>query len=147
MASQTPTFVLVPGIMHTPAHFQLLEAALKSKGFDSVSVSLPNIGAGAPSAAPGDDAKAVRKIIQQLVEHDGRDVVLICHSFGGVPGCQAVNGFEKDVRAGRGEAGGITRVVFLNAFIVKEGESSLDALIRTGQAPPPWIETDVSCPC
>lgn len=77
MASQSnPLFVLVPGILHMPTHFKLLILALKSKGFDSIAVSLPNIGPGAATAQPGDDSKAVRSMVERCVVRDEQDVVL-----------------------------------------------------------------------
>lgn len=63
-------------------------------------------------------------MVERCVVRDEQDVVLLCHSFGGMAGCQAVNGLEASARAEAGERGGVQVVVFLNAFIVKEGESA-----------------------
>ena len=139
---RAPYFLFIPGILHTPAHFQPIIKTLSAAGYESGAVALPNVGVGAATAAPLDDTKAVTEKLKDLVANQKKMVTLVCHSYGGIPGCQAATGFEYAVDAP--EKGGVQRIVFLNAFIVKEGENALDALIRTGQEPPPWIEADVS---
>ena len=76
-----PTVVWVPGLLHTPEHFQPIISALAKVSIPSVSFSLPNVGAGAPTAAPYDDLKQLRAMLEGLVD-EGKEVLLICHSYG-----------------------------------------------------------------
>ncbi|KAK4948622.1 hypothetical protein LTR10_012626 [Elasticomyces elasticus] len=67
-----------------------------------------------------EDVESVKKAITEVVE-DGRDVVLVMHSYGGMPGAQAVKGLGKKERADKGLPGGVVRLVFLAAFVFPEG--------------------------
>ncbi|KAF7321766.1 AB hydrolase-1 domain-containing protein [Mycena kentingensis (nom. inval.)] len=134
------TFLLVPGVLHTPAHFQPLIDALNARGCPAQSVALPTVGAFAESAALNADAVAVKSALQQLVVAEKKNVVLVCHSYGGIPGCQAVAGFEKAARVKEELEGGVVRIIFLSAILPKEGESLLDAFAGAGVSPGDWLE-------
>ena len=138
---EKPTVVWVPGLLHTPAHFQPIVSALAKVSIPSVTVSVPNIGARAATAAPYDDVKTVRTTLQELVD-EGKEVLVISHSYGGVPACQAVRGLEKSLRVKVGQPGGIIRIVFMAAFVIQEGESLWTFM--NGQLPPPWARREVS---
>ena len=136
-----PTVVWVPGLLHTPEHFKLIISALAKVSIPSLAISLPNIGAGAATAAPYDDLKTIRTKLEELVD-EGKEVLLISHSYGGMPACQAVRGIEKSQRVKCGQPGGVIRVVFMAAFIIQEGQSIWTFM--DGMLPPPWARREVS---
>ena len=138
-----PLFLFVPGTFHTPAHYTLIENELAKKGYEASTVSLPNIGAGAATAELYDDVKAVIDALNEYVVKQARDVVVVCHSYGSVPGCQAITGLEKSIFVGNGLPGGVIRIVFVSGILAREGETTLDVLKRSGQGHPVWIERDV----
>ncbi|KAF7301104.1 AB hydrolase-1 domain-containing protein [Mycena indigotica] len=130
-----PTFVFVPGVFHTPAHAQPLLDALQAKGYPTHAVALTTVGELASTAPPNADVQAVKKVLEKLVEEEEKEVVLLCHSYGGVVGSQAVAGLEKSRR----NKGGIIKVVFLAAILPREGEGLLEAFAATPSWPGSWL--------
>jgi pimeloyl-ACP methyl ester carboxylesterase len=53
----------------------------------------------------------------------GHDIVIILHSYGGIPGTQAVAGLSKASRLAEGKKGGVIALVYLCAFLLQKGES------------------------
>ena len=85
MEAQRPTVLLVHGLCHTPAHFHLLRDLLsKSEGLPTVCPALPSV-ADCSAAAVGlyDDAAVVRRELDNLVS-EGKDVIVVGHSLGGL---------------------------------------------------------------
>ncbi len=51
--------------------------------------------------------------IRQALEwgvRDGKDIVLVVHSYGGVPGNEAVQGYSKAERQKQGKQGGVSHI-------------------------------------
>lgn len=57
----------------------------------------------------------------------GKDVVVLMHSYGGVPGSAALEGLGKTARVEKGEKGGVARLVYVCSFALREGERMPDA--------------------
>ncbi|KAF7315477.1 AB hydrolase-1 domain-containing protein [Mycena indigotica] len=131
MSNTRPTFVFVPGACHTLAHAQPLLDALQAKGYPAQGVALPTVGKLASSAPPNADAHSVRQALEELVLKQEQDVVLISHSYGGVPASQAVAGLEKSARSKAGHKGGVVKIVFVSAILALEGETVADAFSVT----------------
>ncbi|KAF7361660.1 AB hydrolase-1 domain-containing protein [Mycena venus] len=141
MDSRTkPTFVFVPGVLHTPAHFQILVDSLHTKGYPAERISNPTVGALASTAPPGADAVNVRRVLEELVNDQQKDVVLVCHSYGGIPGSQSVVGLEGSARAKAGQKGGIIKVIFLTAIVPREGENLVETLSGAEIPAGEWME-------
>jgi pimeloyl-ACP methyl ester carboxylesterase len=88
-----------------------------------------------------DDAQCIRDQLNQLIVEDGKDVVVIAHSYGGVVATQALEkGFARAERKKNGQNGGVIRLVYMCAFILPLGESLEGAL---GGSLPPFIPVDV----
>ncbi|KAF4304466.1 hypothetical protein GTA08_BOTSDO07511 [Botryosphaeria dothidea] len=69
-----------------------------------------------------DDAQHIRKANEALLKQ-GKDVVLVMHSYGGIPGTESVEGLLKTEREAAGKAGGIIRLVYLTALAPEVGRS------------------------
>lgn len=69
----------------------------------------------------------ISSCLEGIIDEQGRDVVLVLHSFGGVPGCAAAGPFVRSVRKDQGKKGGIVAVLFLAAFAIPKGMSCLQA--------------------
>ena len=143
MTSDNPSFVLVPGGWHpTSVYFTFLTHIHKA-GFPAVVVNLPSLEASDPSAADCTrDTAAIRKQIVPLLEIDGQDVVILCHSYGGIPGGGAVRGLSKTSRYKEGKKGGVIGLMYMSAFVVPEGQSLLEYM--GGQHPPYLLRHTVS---
>ena len=139
-----PTVIFVPGAFHTPAHYEPIISQLKKLSSPSLAVSLPTIGTHASTAGLAEDIQVIRSKLEEMVNQEARDVVLVAHSYGGNPVCQAVKGFEKSERTRSGQSGGIIHCIFINALLFAEGESIVSSSPEGSL--PPWAEADVSAP-
>ena len=79
-------------------------------------------------------------MLKKLIEDEGKDVLLAIHSYGGVPGCQAIGELEKNARLKEGKKGGVVHVLFMAALLVEQGKRLRDALPG---GLPPWAAFDV----
>lgn len=137
MSQSKPSIVLIPGAWHTPAHYEELIALLENAGYPVKSMQLPSAGSTDPeSHSVATDAEAIRqKLLYPLLEEEGKDVVVLMHSYGGCPGAAAVKGVDKTKINGK-----IIGIVFLAAFLAREGDSLRGAL---GGKLDPWVIINV----
>lgn len=124
-----PVFVIVPGAWHHPDAFGSVVKQLDAAGYKSVGVTLPSVGAEPQVKGFEPDVEAVRNALQEVLDN-GDDVVLVMHSYGSIPACEAI----KDV-SGKGK---IQRLVFCCSFVLPEGGSLLHTALG-GQVPPWWM--------
>lgn len=73
-----------------------------------------------------DDAEHIHGIIEALA-NDGKDVLVVMSSFGGIPGTQAVKDLTRRERQEVGKPGGVTGLVYASALLIKEGQNSEDS--------------------
>ncbi|WP_328653705.1 alpha/beta hydrolase [Micromonospora sp. NBC_00330] len=125
MTSTRPTLLLVHGAWHRPAVWDRLRAELDVLGYQTRAVDLPTSG---PDARGGmqDDAAAVRKEIAAI----GGPVVVVAHSYGGIPVSEAATGLSE-----------VEHLVYLTAYQLDRGES----MFSFHGVPDP-VETDVLIP-
>ncbi|KAI7220164.1 hypothetical protein KC333_g2545 [Hortaea werneckii] len=124
-----PTIILVHGAYHRPSHFDKLASCLQRAGYEVEAVDLPSVGI---EQDPGDalrrDTKAVLLAIEKLTNED-KNVVLFMHSYGGVCGSEAAASFltqRHRTSQPNQPHGTITRLIYLNADILPQGQSWLD---------------------
>jgi len=115
-----PIFVCVPGASHSPQIYEPLKAALALYGYTAVPLALPSVGGNPPTYDFSEDVVAIRNLVTQIVE-SGADVIVVMHSYGGLPGAEALHGLGKREREQRGLRGGVVRLVFIMSFVAKEG--------------------------
>ncbi|KAK2615730.1 hypothetical protein N8I77_002464 [Diaporthe amygdali] len=134
--SPKPTIVIVPGAWQFTSVFVPFADLLRGQGFTTEIVDMPSVGGTElPLTGLDEDIKAVRDVVQPLVEA-GKEIVLLTHSAGGVSGSGAVKGLDVKARKEAGLAGGVVRVIFMAAFMVPKGSSLLEML---GGKPAPWM--------
>lgn len=87
-----------------------------------------------------EDVISIREKLLSLLETDGKDVIVIAHSYGGVPAAGAAYGSSKATRTKDGKAGGVLGLIYMCAFIVPNVASALEYLggkhapfVREGQ--------------
>ncbi|KAJ6510643.1 Alpha/beta hydrolase fold-1 [Mycena sanguinolenta] len=127
MTTAKPTIIVIPGSFSPLRCYEAVISELESHGYPVLGIELETVGV--RSKAPGlyDDAAKVAALVSQLAE-EGKDVVLVPHSYGGLVACEAAKGLAKSVREKEGKKGGIVRIVFITAVVGLEGESSSDIL-------------------
>ncbi|KAH8695015.1 Alpha/beta hydrolase fold-1 [Talaromyces proteolyticus] len=118
--SQSQAFVLVGGVSHTAAFFEVLIKELEHHGHQSHAVSYPTVGCDTAGTTQQDEVKAIQDAIAHFVDDEQKDVILVMHSYGGWPGSRAVKGFDKETRIKEGKQHGIIELVFLAAFLLPD---------------------------
>lgn len=139
MTSEKPTILFVPGAWHFPAGFDVVREQLKDLSYPTEAVAHPSIGGEPPNKDLSDDTLNLRSAIEKLAD-EGKKVVIVTHSYGGVVGSCAVKDFGFAQRKSIGKTGGVIQLVYLSAFALPEGVSLLDAL---GGNPLPWMNFQV----
>ncbi|GME45753.1 Prolyl aminopeptidase protein [Neofusicoccum parvum] len=136
MTTTKPTIVLVPGAWHSPASFAPTTALLEVSGYTVHAVSLPSVGANPPLENWDADVSAIRTTVESAIG-TGNDVVVVMHSYGGLPTQDAVKGLDASSRSASGERGGVIRLVYLAAFFADEGGYLMGFL---GDQDLPWFD-------
>ncbi|KAH6654985.1 Alpha/beta hydrolase fold-1 [Truncatella angustata] len=124
MPGAKPVLVFLPGGWHTPEVFAPTSTLLEKEGYTIQGVSFPTIGTELRNVQPqqswDEDVQAVRDVLSKY-SSEGRDIVLITHSYSGTVGSEACKGFARADREGHGLAGGVVKLVYLAGFILDVG--------------------------
>lgn len=111
---------------------------LETAGYPVHYVSYPSCDSA--SADCQQDAIAIRDLaIKPLIEDQGKDIIVLMHSYASMPGASAAKGFSKTERQRNSQAGGILGLICVGAFLVPEGLSC--AGLQGGNLPK-WILLD-----
>jgi pimeloyl-ACP methyl ester carboxylesterase len=139
-----PTIVLVPGAWHSASCYSHLTPLLDTEGYDTLPLTLPSVGADPAVQSLDPDVQHIRSHIQPLVD-DGKNVVLVMHSYGGSPGGSAAKGFAKKDREAEGLEGGIVALVYVCAWMIEEGTNVRgNGGSRGGKLGPSSLKIEVS---
>ncbi|RAL00748.1 alpha/beta hydrolase [Aspergillus ibericus CBS 121593] len=130
-----PTLLFVPGAWHSPESYRRVVDQLEAVGYESDLVHLPSVGPAQHLPDFSADVVHIRGHIQRLVDA-GKLVVVVVHSYGGIPASEAVKGLDWDTRQRNGQTGGVVHLFFCCSFIVPEGKSLLGAF---GGNDLPWF--------
>ncbi|MFE6869529.1 alpha/beta fold hydrolase [Kitasatospora sp. NPDC057692] len=112
--TERPSFLLVHGAWHGAWCWDAVRTALDADGWRSHTVDLPSAGpqadphGGSDRAGMRDDARTIRDSLRRI---DG-PVVVVAHSYGGVPTTEVI-----------ADAANVTGAVYLAAFQLDVGES------------------------
>jgi pimeloyl-ACP methyl ester carboxylesterase len=135
MASGT-TILFIPGAWHKPQCFSKVTRRLEADGFNTVLVHLPSVGPTGSDADFSRDVWEVRKQIE-IAASTGQRVVVVMHSYGGLPGCEAIRGLDWDSRKLQNQPGGVVHLFFCCSFIVPAGKSLISSF---GGDDLPWFQ-------
>jgi hypothetical protein len=67
-----------------------------------------------------EDTALVHSTVSKLAEA-GRDVVVVVHSYGGIPGSDAMKGLAREERSGKGLRGEVA-LVYIYAWMLQQGK-------------------------
>ncbi|KIM93439.1 hypothetical protein OIDMADRAFT_149723 [Oidiodendron maius Zn] len=98
-----PTIVMVPDAWHEPTIYSGVVQSLSNFAYPTVSLALPLVGAVPPHEDFSGDVAAIRDCLTKLVL-DNKEVVLVVHSYSGIPGGEATKELGKRAR-GKGLKG------------------------------------------
>lgn len=143
MAAEKPTLVLVPGSFVPPSFYTNVISAFSSKGYSIQAVDTCTVGK-KPGAPPTmyDDAAHIASVVSKLAD-EGKDIVLVAHSYGGIPTSESLKGLSKDTREKEGKKGGVVRVAYMTAVVPELEENSAAVFSVLGdQAPSAYTAVD-----
>ncbi|KAL8729374.1 MAG: hypothetical protein Q9166_004767 [cf. Caloplaca sp. 2 TL-2023] len=140
MATSQLSIVIVPGAWHQPSAYEKFLSSLQHEGYAATATSLPSCNASEPlTVSCSTDAAAVRTQILSLLDDEHKDVILVCHSYGGIPGAGAASGLSKRARVQEGKESGVLGLVYVSGFVVPEKKSLLEIM---GGKHAPYVNTD-----
>jgi hypothetical protein len=137
------TFVIVPGGCTPSTLFQNFCYLARDHGVAVVAVALPTVGKQLDQPAPGivDDVRAICQVAEPLLD-EGKEVIIVTSSLGGVAGTQCLELLTATARASRGKRGGVEKIIYVTSMILETDTSPMDFF---GAAPPPFMNIPV-CP-
>ena len=121
-----PVLVFIHGAFFAASCWDSVRSSFEKHSYETLAFSLPSVSIGSTVTSHYEDTAVIRETLLQLIEGKNRDVVLVMHSYGGVPGSEAVEGLEKS-RRGKTK-GGVIHCVYIAAYLVPVGVSILDLL-------------------
>ncbi|KAK5709013.1 hypothetical protein LTR17_020159 [Elasticomyces elasticus] len=140
-----PVILLVPGAWHTPAHFSRLTAELEIAGYTCIGIDLPSNTRHSPDRhgrliSIDDDTAAVHQAILQQLEEAGRDVLVVTHSYGSIPGLAALDFVKDTVPTAAKRSSKVLGVVVISGFLLPASSTMLECM--GGKLPPQYLLED-----
>ncbi|KAI6093212.1 alpha/beta-hydrolase [Hypoxylon rubiginosum] len=128
-----PTIVLLQGTFQVPEVYHKFAALIESRGFPVVQPSYPSLSnQDSPDFTKktlADDVAVVEAVIKQLVDGEGKTVLVAMHSYGGLIGAEAVpEELTVKSRKARGLSGGVAYLFYVSAFVLPMGQSVATAV-------------------
>jgi hypothetical protein len=128
MATQPPTLVLIPGSFNLISSYTTVINKFASFGHSIHAIDLRTVGKKpGPPPTMYDDAAFINSEVGKLAD-EGKDIVLMGHSYGGIPVSEGLKGVSKKEREACGKKGGVVRVAYLAALVPEVGENSTSTL-------------------
>lgn len=118
-----PQLVFVSGAWHVPAHFEPLTSKLSALGYTCHVKQMPAVGSSNPPKDLSEDIAFVRAAVEKAIGDDENDIVVICHSWGGIITGSALTDLGKVARKKKGKKHGVLRTGYIAAFMVPEQTS------------------------
>lgn len=135
-----PTIIIVHGAYHRPEHFDAVVGHLHAAGYETLLPRLPSVGLSSdPGGALHLDAAVVRDALKQVIVDNGRDAVLVMHSYGGVAGTEGYGMFREAHSPQDVDSAQVRRLVYLAAH----GAHEKGIVHRPDAAQLPHISVDV----
>lgn len=116
------TFVLVHGAWHDGSAWNEAIEQLEAKGHQAFAPTIAGHGKGVNKNV--NHAQCTQSIVDYIVDKDLSDIVLLGHSFGGTITMKVAEAISDRIR----------RLIFLNAFVLNDGESLTDNTPPNSQA-------------
>ncbi|WXC46481.1 hypothetical protein QX201_006182 [Fusarium graminearum] len=123
------TVVIIPGSFAKPTLYERLVQSLARDGIQSEIVDLPSVGRkeGKAPATLSDDVDEIASVVEKILDED-KEVILLAHSYGGVPATQSLETLSQTARQSQGKKSGVTKIVYLAAVALPVGGSVLALL-------------------
>lgn len=139
-----PTFVCLHGAWHDPSCYDGVKSLLTSYGYKCICPSFPSTGAQPPTYDFTEDVDTIRSTVVELVQD--QDVIVVMHSYSGIPGGSALEGLDKQSCQKRGFKGGVVRLIYIMSFMVPEGFQHSPRGTRDNMVPSMKTDFEVIAP-
>jgi hypothetical protein len=125
--SSKPTIVIAPGSFASTELYDDLKSQLIAQGYETIVISLPSVGTKdqVSGISLEDDATRIKETIRKFIEQ-GKEIVQIMHSYGGIPGSESAKGLLKADLEVEGKPGGIAHLVYMAAVIAPVGQALME---------------------
>lgn len=138
-SSQKPAIIIVHGAWSLPSpSYEPLKHQLEGLGYECY---LPHLKTSGGDEVRGQtweaDVQVILDTAQPLFDR-GREVVIVAHSYGGIPGGAATAGNGVAERAREGKKGGFRQIIYVAAFAIPV--TNTDLLATFGGQWPPWAD-------
>lgn len=120
LAVANTEIVIVPGAWQIEPSWAMFRGQLEKAGYNVSQVILPSVGVSLTGLAT--DVSATQAVIDPLLE-EGKEVVVLCHSMGGLVAANSVESRDVASRSASGLEGGVIQLIYLAAFITPAGYS------------------------
>lgn len=121
-----PTVVIVPGACQPPSLYEPFAKGLEAHSISSIVIPTPSVGAHPGLKDFSDDVTLIRNTVSKLID-EAKDVVVLMHSYGGMPGSAALKGLGKAARGSEQKKNWVVRLVYVSTLLLEEGEQMPDA--------------------
>jgi predicted alpha/beta hydrolase len=120
-----PAIVLVPGSFVAASIYDTFVPKLTAAGYNVQAVDLATVtdDITKSSTTMYDDVAVISAVVEKLAD-EGHDVLLLPHSYGGIPATQSVKGLAKDQRATAGKKGGVIGILYVTSVVATIGNSA-----------------------
>ncbi|MCJ1384566.1 hypothetical protein MMC17_007683 [Xylographa soralifera] len=127
-----PSILLVPDSFTLPELYDPIVNAVAAKGYEIQALHLPSVGLKTgpregPPPSMYEDAALIAKEVEKLAD-EGKDVLLIAHSYGGIPATESTKGLGAEERQKDGKKGGIVALAYITALVPALGVSAMGVL-------------------
>lgn len=139
MSPSKPTILIVHGAWCRPSPaYEPLRQQLQGLGYECHLVGSATSGGDEVRGATWErDVDNILAAALPLFDK-GKELVVIAHSYGGVPAGVATRGQGVEERARKGKRGGFRQIIYVAAFAVPQ--KGLDLLAVFGGQWPPWAD-------
>jgi pimeloyl-ACP methyl ester carboxylesterase len=123
------SIVLVPGSFTSPSFYEEIFQPLITKRYDIHAVDLKTVIPKGPDSpdpplpTAHDDATAIAEVVTKLADQ-GKDVIVIAHSYGGTPASESIEGLSREARKSQGKEGGVVRLAYISALVPEVGKTA-----------------------
>ncbi|KAI1374421.1 Alpha/beta hydrolase fold-1 [Hypoxylon crocopeplum] len=135
MSTAKPAIILAHGAWHSPAHYNPFKTTLEAEGYEVFIPALPSR-TDQPGVTWREDVAFIHALVEPHMDA-GKEFVIACHSYGGIPGCVATKGYTVGERRKEGKNGGFRAILFVAAFAVPR--AGMDLLGCFQGKYPPWM--------
>lgn len=138
-----PTVLFVHGAWHTNEAFGAVQTLLSKAGYGIKNLQLASSTPNGPYDADiADDIAVIQNALTDILSTNrDSEIIVVMHSYGGIPGSAAAKGFWRKQREEEGKKGGIVHLVYLASLALPEGVS---LKMASGGEPSPWTTVHVS---